>query len=458
MKPIPFGRYLLLDRLAIGGMAEVYVAAERDDRAGRLFALKRMLPTLAEDEEFVSMFLDEARIVAQLAHPSLVAVHDLGKQGDTYYIASEYVPGKDLRAMLGRTRRMGEQIPVPLAAYLGFRVADALDYAHRKRDAQGRELRVVHRDVSPANVLVGFDGSVRIIDFGIAQAAFRTRREETVLRGKFGYMSPEAASGDAVDRRSDVFALGVVLHEILTGARLFTGPTELAVLERVRSGEIPPPSRLNPAVPPGLDAVVLRALARDVGERWAWASELRDALAPWVHAGTPAGDPPALARFMARQFPAELRAELDRVERLQAPVPAEDVEVLDVLAPPEPDATVVAPPEVVLRERRSRWKGAVAGLVVLLLLAGSAVVALARARDAAGPTTGRIVVQPLGAARLLVDGALHPPDLAPGEVRSVEVGAGLHRIELVTDDGRTAAATVDVAPGQATALLRIELR
>lgn len=457
MKPIPFGRYLLLDRLAIGGMAEVYVATERDERGGRLYAVKRMLPSLAEDEEFVSMFLDEARIVAQLAHPGVVAVHDLGKHGDAYYIASEYVPGKDLRAVMKRTRRMGERIPVPLAAYLGFRVADALDYAHRKRDAQGHELRVVHRDVSPANVLVGFDGSVRIIDFGIAQAAFRTRREETVLRGKFGYMSPEAASGDAVDRRSDVFALGVVLHEVLTGVRLFTGPTELAVLERVRSGEIPPPSRLNPAVPPGLDAVVLRALARDVHERWAWASELRDALAPWVLAGTPAGDPPALARFMARQFPGELRTELDRVERLQAPLPDDDVEVLDVVAPPEPDATVIAPPEVVFRERRSRWKGAVAGVVVLLLLAGSAVFALARAREAAPQTGARIVVQPLGTARLVVDGKVHPPDLAPGEVRSVEVDAGLHRVELVTEAGRTAA-TVDVGPGETAELLRVELR
>ncbi|HYG68804.1 MAG TPA: protein kinase, partial [Anaeromyxobacteraceae bacterium] len=145
MKPIPFGRYLLLDRLAIGGMAEVYVAALRDDRAGRLFALKRMLPTLAEDEEFVAMFLDEARLVAQLSHPGLVAIHDLGKQGDAYYIANEYVPGQDVRALLERTRRTGERIPVPLAAYVAFRVADALDYAHRKRDAQGRELRVVHR-------------------------------------------------------------------------------------------------------------------------------------------------------------------------------------------------------------------------------------------------------------------------------------------------------------------------
>jgi eukaryotic-like serine/threonine-protein kinase len=456
MKPIPFGRYLLLDRLAIGGMAEVYVAAERNDRAGRLFALKRMLPTLAEDEEFVSMFLDEARLVAQLAHPGIVAIHDLGKQGDAYYIANEYVPGQDLRALLDRTRRTGDRISVPLAAWLGFRVADALDYAHRKRDGEGRELRVVHRDVSPANVIVGFDGSVRIIDFGIAQAAFRTQREDTVLRGKFGYMSPEAARGDAVDRRSDVFALGVVLHEVLTGVRLFTGPSELAVLERVRSGEIPPPSRLNAAVPPGLDAVVLRALARDVGERWAWAGELRDALAPWVHAGTPAGDPPALARFMARQFPAELRSELDRVERLRAPPPEEDVEVL---APPEPEATIVAPPDVVLRERHARWKGALAGLVALLLLGGSAVVALARARESAPrPTTGHIVLQPLGAARLLVDGELQESELAPGEVRSVEVAPGRHRIELVAPDGRRTGATVHVAAGESAELLRIELR
>lgn len=475
-QPIPFGRYLLLDRLAVGGMAEVYVAVERGDPSGRLFALKRILPTLAEDEEFVSMFLDEARIVVRLNHPGIVAMHDLGKHGDAYYIANEYVPGQDLRALLERCRGEGERLPVPLVAYVGWRVADALDYAHRRRDARGRELHVVHRDVSPANVLVGFDGSVRVIDFGIAQAAFRTRREETVLRGKFGYMSPEAARGEPVDRRSDVFALGVVLHEALTGERLFTGPNELAVLDHVRNGEIPPPSQRNPAVPAGLDVVVLRALARDVGERWAWAGELRDALAPWVHAGTPAGDPPALARYMARRFPAELRAEIDRLERTRAGFPAP----ARALVAAEPERTVIARPRDPESRRRERLRGVAAGVAALMALGATSGLALSRARrEAAAPVPaampargprpihallralagrGRLVVQPLAAARLRVDGADRAPPLAPGEIRSLELAAGEHRIELVTEDGRRAAATVEVRAGQDAELLRVELR
>jgi eukaryotic-like serine/threonine-protein kinase len=313
--PISYGSFLLLDRIAVGGMAEIFVAIRRDDPDGRLLALKRLLPTLAEDGEFITMFLDEARLVVQLDHPAILPIHELGKHGDGYYIAMDYVAGKDLRALLDRSRALREPLPVPIAAHVAARVADALDHAHRKRDAAGRELRVVHRDVSPANVLLGFDGKVRIIDFGIAQAALRTGRQDTVLRGKFGYMSPEIVRGLPVDRRSDVFALGVVLHEMLTGQRLFRGGSELAVLDRVRNAEVPRPSSLRPGLPPGLDAVVLRALAREPGDRFAWAGELRDALLPFARSEASPGDPPALARLMARTFPADLRAELDREER-----------------------------------------------------------------------------------------------------------------------------------------------
>uniref|UniRef100_UPI001F56F4F7 serine/threonine-protein kinase n=1 Tax=Anaeromyxobacter oryzisoli TaxID=2925408 RepID=UPI001F56F4F7 len=345
-KLVPYGRFVLLDRIAIGGMAEVYVAVRRGDPPGKLYALKRILPTLAEDEGFITMFLDEARLVVQLEHPGIVPIHELGKHGGGYYIAMDYVPGKDLRALLDRCRAAREPLPVPLAAAVAARVADALDHAHRTRDAHGEPLRVVHRDVSPANVLLGFDGSVRIIDFGIAQAAIRTRREDTVLRGKFGYMSPEMVGAQPVDRRSDVFALGAVLHEMLTGERLFTGRSELAVLEAVRSATVRPPSERRPGLPPGLDAVVLRALAREAEARYAWASELRDALRPFA-AGA---DPPALARLMARSFPAQLRAELDRLERVRvqplppAPPPTpEATQVIELLAPPA--ATVARPPQ-----------------------------------------------------------------------------------------------------------------
>jgi serine/threonine protein kinase len=315
-EPIPFGRFLLVERVAIGGMAEVFAAVRPGDPPGRYYALKRILPTLAEDEELVRMFLDEARLQVQLDHPGIVPVHELGRLEAGYYMAMDYVAGRDLRALVDRGRAAGLRLPVPIAAHVAWRVADALDHAHRRRDVKGGELRVVHRDVSPANVLVGFDGSVRIIDFGIAQAAFRSGRRHDVLRGKFGYMSPEMVRGLPVDRRSDVFALGVVLHELLTSERLFTGPTELAVMEKVRAGDVRPPSSRNAQVSRALDAVVMRALARDAADRFAWASELRDALLPFMR-GAPPDDPAPLVRIMSRAFPEELRQEEDRLARLQ---------------------------------------------------------------------------------------------------------------------------------------------
>ena len=316
MKPIPFGRFLLFERIAIGGMAEVFAAVRWDDDAGRLYAVKRILPTLAEDRELVRMFLDEARVAVQLDHPGIVPVHELGKLPGGYYIAMDYVAGRDLRALSARFRAAGTPAPLAVVAHVVSQVADALDHAHRGRRADGGELRVVHRDVSPANVLVGFDGHVRVIDFGIAQAAHRAggAAAGAVLRGKFGYMSPEMVRGLPVDRRSDVFALGIVLHELLAGRRLFTAPTELAVMERVRAAEVPPPSRSNPEVPAALDGVALKALAREPADRYAWASELRDALRPWARK---LGRAPRrrLAELMAGWFPAELRDEEERRAR-----------------------------------------------------------------------------------------------------------------------------------------------
>jgi serine/threonine-protein kinase len=316
LQPIPFGRFLLFERVAIGGMAEVFAAVRWDDDAGHLYAVKRILPTLAEDHELVRMFLDEARVAVQLEHRGIVPVHELGKLPGGYYIAMDYVAGCDLRALTARFRAAGEAPPVEVVAHVGGEVADALDHAHRGRGAGGEPLHVVHRDVSPANVLVGFDGQVRLIDFGIAQAAHRRaeRGAPGILRGKFAYMSPEMVRGLPVDRRSDVFALGIVLWELLAMRRLFSGPTELAVMERVRAAQVPPPSSCNPAVPPALDAVILRALAREPEDRFGWASELREALRPFARALGPAPRG-AVAALMARWFPEELRDEDDRRAR-----------------------------------------------------------------------------------------------------------------------------------------------
>ncbi len=311
-KPVAFGPWLLLERVAVGGMAEVFLALRAGEAPRRLYALKRMLTHLAEDAELVTMFLDEARVWAQLAHPSILPVRELGREDGVYYIAYDYLAGKDLRALQQRLRQAGARLPVPVAAHVALRAADALDHAHRRRGARGEALRVVHNDVSPGNVLLGFDGSVRLIDFGIAQAALRDRPGPGVLRGKFSYLSPELVQGRPVDRRSDVFSLGVVLHEMLTGEKLFSTRSDLATLAEVYRADVEPPSRRRREVPAGLDAVVLRALAREPEQRFRWASDLREALRPF--AGDEGG--PALARLLTSAFPADLRLELARIEEL----------------------------------------------------------------------------------------------------------------------------------------------
>lgn len=313
-KPVAFGPWLLLERVAVGGMAEVFLALRAGEVPRRLYALKRMLTHLAEDAELVTMFLDEARVWAQLSHPSILPVRELGHEDGVYYIAYDYLPGKDLKALLQQLRQAGARLPVPVAAYVALRAADALDHAHRRRGARGEALRVVHNDVSPGNVLLGFDGSVRLIDFGIAQAALRDRAGVGLIRGKFNYLSPEAVQGRPLDRRSDVFSLGAVLHEMLTGEKLFSTRSDLATLAAVYEADVPPPSARRREVPAGLDAVVLRALAREPEERFRWASDLRDALRPFAAAE----GGPAVARLVTGAFPSDLKAELTRLEELQA--------------------------------------------------------------------------------------------------------------------------------------------
>jgi len=443
-------------------MAEVYLATARDGPEEALYAVKRILPTLAEDREFVGMFLDEARIVAHLEHPAIAPIHELGRVGDSYFIAFDYVPGQDLRALFKRQRRLGERMAVSVAAYIAHRLADALDWAHRARDAEGRDLQVVHCDVSPANVLLAWDGTVRLIDFGIAQAAFRAHRERRLLRGKLGYMTPEGVRGLPVDRRADVFALGTVLWEMLAGEKLFTGPSELALLERVRSAEVPPPSSRNPAVLPGLDAVVLRALSREPEDRFQWASDLRDALVPYLGPGIPSTDAAALRRMLARHFRAEILAELDRVgrvDRLRAGALLDEEEPA-ITDPGMPLADLDGPPP-----GPPRWLGQQAGrsaarrrtlvavAAALLLAVAGVVVAVSGA-----PSTGRLVVQVQAPAEVRVDGVELSPPLVVGEARSVEVKAGAHRVEILGADGSRTAATVEVRAGATQELLGIEIQ
>ncbi|HEY6066155.1 MAG TPA: protein kinase, partial [Thermoanaerobaculia bacterium] len=275
-----FGQYEVLERIAAGGMAELSKARLSGVQGfEKIVAIKKILPHLADNDEFLTMFADEAKLAAQLNHPNIVHIFDLGKiEAGGYFIAMEYVEGRDLRSLLQSAREVGAPLPTPLAVYVSSKIAAALDYAHRRRDTEGRELNIVHRDVSPPNILISYEGDIKLCDFGIAKAASKASQTQTgALKGKVQYMSPEQAWGRPLDKRSDIFSLGCVLYEMLTEQKLFGGDTDLSVLEKVRAAQVAPPSTLNPEVGKNLDAVVLKALAREPEDRYANASDmLRD--------------------------------------------------------------------------------------------------------------------------------------------------------------------------------------
>jgi serine/threonine protein kinase len=277
------GRYVVVDRIGQGGMAEVHLArAEGLSGFEKVVALKVIHGHLVDDPMHVELLLKEARIAATLDHPSIVQVFDVGVETGEYYLTMEYVHGVDarqiLRALSGRAR-----MPILHALLVVHEVAAALHYAHTRRDPQGRPLGIVHRDVSPSNVIIAFDGAVKLTDFGIAKVTAHTSHTTTgTLKGKFGYMSPEQSMQQEVDARSDVFALGVLLYELTTGRRAFAGESAFATMNAVIEGHYTPPQELVPDYPASLAAIVERALAVDREARYDSADALRieiDALA-----------------------------------------------------------------------------------------------------------------------------------------------------------------------------------
>jgi serine/threonine protein kinase len=335
-KPSVFGKYLLLERVNVGGMAEVFIAkAFGVEGFERILAIKKILPTMAEDQEFITMFIDEARISVQLSHANVVHIHDLGCYDDTYYIAMEYVAGRDLRTILERYRRRGELMPTAQAVFVASKMCEGLDYAHRKKDARGQELGIIHRDVSPQNILVSYEGEVKLIDFGIAKAANRMQKTQAgILKGKFGYMSPEQVRGMPIDRRSDIFAVGVILYEMLTGEKLFVGESDFSTLEKVRNADVPLPSKLNPDIPKGLEKVLLRALAREPEDRYQWASDLQEDLMRFLLAGDAMYSGKQLSGFMKEAFVEDLMREAEKMERFAAIQRPDELESSSGGAPP----------------------------------------------------------------------------------------------------------------------------
>jgi eukaryotic-like serine/threonine-protein kinase len=350
--PVPFGRYYLLGLIARGGMAEVY-RARAQVGSRRLLAIKVMRPQLAREARFVDMFHREGKLAMMLSsNRCIVETLELGQHDGRHFITMEYIGGRDLTQVLRRCQETQQRIPVPHAVYIAARIAEGLHFAHTLGGPDGRPLNIVNRDVSPSNVRLSYDGDVKLLDFGIAQALMKFTSEIGILKGKFSYMSPEQIRGMPLDARTDVFSAGIILHEMLTTEKLFRGDTEFALMEKVRKAEVPLPSEFNRRVTGELDAIVCKALSRDVADRYQSAAQLAADLDALI--GSYRFDPKELRQFTRQLFRKEYAKEVEdsqlSLEAQAAPgglSMAMSPGTRTVAAPPLPPVIAGTPPDPV---------------------------------------------------------------------------------------------------------------
>jgi len=322
------GRYHLTDRIAFGGMAEVFRGFTFGEDGHRYdVAVKRLLPHYVEDKQFVTMLTDEYRLVSRMHHPNVAQVYELVDVDETLLIAMEYIDGKDLRSSVEKARKVGSKLGFSDIAYVMAHALDGLHHAHGTTGDDGEDLNVVHRDFSPSNVLVSYDGEVKIIDFGIAKAKINRIQTKTgIIKGKVKYMSPEQAFGHKLDRRSDVFSAGSVLYELCTGRPPFRARSEIDLIFQVREANPKPARKVNTDLPPELVAIIEKSMSRSRSARYQSALEFRDALVRFLKSYAPDYRRTRLARFMKRLWNEEIEADLRALEDF----------VLDVS--PEPDS------------------------------------------------------------------------------------------------------------------------
>jgi TonB family protein len=271
------GGYDILGLIARGGMAEIYKAKKTGVKGfEKVIALKKILAGYGKDDKYVEMFVDEAKIAAELTHPNIVQIYDLGKKDDYYFIAMEYVQGKDLRLILRKLTELGQLLPEPISIYLALEVLKALNYAHTAKSSKGKNLDIVHRDISPPNILVSYVGDVKLTDFGVSKASIKMHHTVAgALKGKLLYMSPEQAKAEKdVDYRSDLYAVGIILYELITGEKLFFATSEVGILQKVQSGDVPKPSLLRKDIDPHLEIILMRMLNKDKNKRYQKASDI----------------------------------------------------------------------------------------------------------------------------------------------------------------------------------------
>jgi TonB family protein len=418
-----FGQYVLVEKIATGGMAEVWKARMRGvEGFQKIVAIKKILPHLSDNQDFIEMFVDEAKLAAQLNHNNIIHIYDLGKIQSSYYIAMEYIDGFDLKTILRQGQERDNPLNVELALFIASKIASALDYAHRKKDYEEKEMGLVHRDVSPQNVLISQEGDIKLCDFGIAKAASKASHTQAgALKGKLQYMAPEQAWGRNIDRRSDVFALATVLFEMLTNRKLFSGDNELSILEQVREAQVQPPSLYNDEVTPEIDKIVLKALQKDPANRYQTAGEMARDLDQVLYSFRPTPTSADLAIYMHRlsspdAVPQEPEPFADEPTITPAPSPAFSSPVIapaaavaaaaaapaGIPAPmlaSAPAPAVAAPPvdvvygDVPERVERKSKAGLIAAVLALVAVGGGAAFFMTRkpAANAAQPVPSSTV-------------------------------------------------------------------
>jgi hypothetical protein len=401
--PALFGKYILLDRVASGGMAEVFRAkAMGAEQFERLVAIKCMLPQLVSDQHFTSMFIDEAKLAAQLNHANIVQIYELGRLKERLYIAMELIQGNDLRHVIQRAASLGIPVPKGFATYVLSKAAGGLDFAHRRAGINGAPLNLVHRDVSPQNILVSYDGEVKMVDFGIAKAEVRaTETQAGVLKGKFAYMAPEQIMGEPVDRRADIFALGSVLFETLTGQRLFTGETDISLLENVRSAVLPDLETVLPPNSAELRRILEHTVTRHAADRYNYASEFADDLEALLNEDGVIFGHKRAAAFMQSLYVEEIAGQAEKIRNYAAITAEQCVAILgkeeDLVSDgPAPQPTVSLG-SLQMRVQREQAEGGAGTQTPLAIGPAEASPAPAAAPAPGGErrsTTGAYLVQP----------------------------------------------------------------
>lgn len=298
------GYYLILEKIAHGGMAEIYKSKTADPNGiERLVVIKRILPHISSHPEYIEMFINEAKLAVHFTHGNIAQVYDLGRTGDDYFIVMEYVDGKTFGQIIRDFKDRAEMLPLDIVLFCIAEICRGLDYIHRKTDAQGRELKVVHRDISPQNIILSYSGNVKIIDFGVAKSLDRIIQTESgVLKGKFAYMSPEQADGGAIDRRSDIFSAGTLLWEFVTLKRLFKRNTNPETVKAVKAARVLPPSRYRSGLTKELDRIVTKALQKKRNKRYEFASQMADDLDRLLYIVNPNFKPSLVTKFLYGHF------------------------------------------------------------------------------------------------------------------------------------------------------------